>query len=157
MKKKKAFTLLELIISLALVSVLVLIISSMLSFNFKVTSQIYKKDYAGKEAANAMVYVENVVREASSIEKTDDPVCNFIVDLSGSQYTFSFKEDEKKLRADIKNSGKNPVPVWIGSVDDVIFTYNGEDEVFLRIRSLDGKNYQTRIKLGLKNEKESLH
>lgn len=148
MIKKKAFTLLELIVSLAIISVLVLIISSMISLNFKVSSRIFKEDRSYKEACNAMLYVENIVREAEEIEEIDDPVCNFKALMGGgSVYSFYFIEDEKKLMVDIdgkKGQGNN----WIGMINDMILTYDGDEKVLIWMEGLDGEIYQTSINIG---------
>lgn len=146
MKKKKAFTLLELIVSLAIISILVFIISSMLTVNFKISNKIYKSDKNYKEAVNAMLYIENVVREAEKIEKIDDDTCNFRAHLRGSKYKF-IMEKHNKLKVEIE--GKNGTGTnWIALVNDIMLNYDGEDEVFLWIEGLDGEIYQTRIIIG---------
>lgn len=145
--KKKAFTLLELIISLAIVSIIVLIISSMLGLNFKVSSKIYKSDHAYKEATNSMLYIENVLRQAEKVEKIEDPRCNLQAHLDGSRYRFDFDEESKKLKV-IINGSNGKGTNWIGSINDVILTYDGEEEVLLWIEGLDGEIYQTKINLG---------
>ncbi|MGO3018088.1 MAG: PulJ/GspJ family protein [Anaerococcus sp.] len=148
MRRKKAFTLLELVVSLAIISILVFIISSMLTVNFKISNKIYKADKNYKEAVNAMLYIENIVREADKIEQIDDNTCNFRADLRGSKYKF-IMGDDNKLKVEIK--GKNGTGTnWIGLVNDIMLYYNGQDEVFLWLEGLDGKIYQTRINIGIR-------
>lgn len=147
MKKKKAFTLLELIISIAIVSILVFIISSIIGLNFKVSTKIYKEDKSYKEVINAMAYVENVVRGAEKLEKIDDPVCNFRAKYSNSTYHFYLDQKEQKLKVEIdgsKGQGHN----LIGSIDDMILTYDGKKEVYLWMRGIDGDELETKINIG---------
>lgn len=146
MKKKKAFTLIELVVSIAIISILVLIISSMLTINFKISNKIYQSDRNYKEAVNAVLYIENVVREAEKIEKLDDNTCNFRAYLRGSKYRF-IMGDDNKLK--VKIEGKNGVATnWIGLVNDIMLNYDGEDEIFLWVEGLDGNIYQTKINIG---------
>lgn len=103
-----------------------------------------------------MLYVENVVREAEKIEKTDNPSSNFKAFFNKSTYEFIFDEEEKKLKAKIKGT-KGTGTVWLSSLEDLIFTYDGDREVFLWLKSLDGDVFQTRIDLGPRDEEESLY
>ncbi|MDD7306396.1 MAG: type II secretion system protein [Peptoniphilaceae bacterium] len=147
MKKKAAFTLLELIVSLAIVSMLVFLISSMIGLNYKISNAIFKDDKSYKESINAMLYVENVVREADKIEITDDTTCNFIASLKGSKYWFYYDKDSKKLKVKI-NGSKGEGYNWIGTINDMILTYDGDKEVFLWMEAVNGEIYQTRINIG---------
>lgn len=152
MKNKKAFTLIELIVSLAIISVLVLLISSMLMVNFKATKLAYKSDRSHKEATNTMLYIENVVREADRIEKRDSEVCNAYFYLDGSSYCFTINRETEKVYAKIKNEGKNSKEgtVLLGKANDLKVSFDGDKYITIYLQGIDEKNYQTKINIGIR-------
>lgn len=80
--KKRGFTLIELIASLAIISLLVLVGSQILSLSLDVSRKSYEDELAYKEATYGMLYIENIIRSAYKIEVDESyPDSNFKVYL----------------------------------------------------------------------------
>lgn len=88
--KKPAFTLIELIVALAIVSLLVAAISMILSLNLSFTNKAYLDEKSYKQASHAALYIEDKVRRAYKIEKND---------LSGDKFTLYISSYNKDKRA----------------------------------------------------------
>lgn len=88
--KKPAFTLIELIVALAIVSLLVAAISMILSLNLSFTNKAYLDEKSYKQASHAALYIEDKVRRAYKIEKND---------LSGDKFTLYISSYNKDRRA----------------------------------------------------------
>lgn len=88
--KKPAFTLIELIVALAIVSLLVAAISMILSLNLSFTNKAYLDEKSYKQASHAALYIEDKVRRAYKIEKND---------LSGDKFTLYISSYNKNKRA----------------------------------------------------------
>lgn len=88
--KKPAFTLIELIVALAIVSLLVAAISMILSLNLSLTNKAYLDEKSYKQASHAALYIEDKVRRAYKIEKND---------LSGDKFTLYISSYNKNKRA----------------------------------------------------------
>ena len=65
---KKGFSLIELIISLAIISFLVLVLSNFFSFNINILNKSYKDENEYKEAYTAMAYIDKTIRTSHKIE-----------------------------------------------------------------------------------------
>lgn len=74
---KKGFTLIELIISLAIISFLVLVLSNLFSFNINILNRSYEEEKEYKEAYTAMAYVDNTLRMSHKIETAINKDSNF--------------------------------------------------------------------------------
>ena len=137
---KKGFTLIELLVSIAIASLLIGALSMVFSLNVGFLNKEYidEKDY--KNASHAALYIEDKVRRAHRIVKTDEDNCNFILYISEykksrdkfveSAYRFSL-EKEKVLYAYIYNTDKfseREGKVRICEIDDLYLYYNDEDE-----------------------------
>lgn len=149
---KKAFTLLELIISLAIVSLLVILINSIFVMNFKISNKIIIDNDSYKESTNTMLYIENKIRRADKIEirDEDNPVCNFVIYIGNSKYYFYKGLDNKIL---IKTKNENTGSNWIGKAKDMKLTYDNKDKVSLWLEGINGEIYKTSIHLQKQNEK----
>lgn len=88
--KKPAFTLIELIVALAIVSLLVAAISMILSLNLSFTNKAYLDEKSYKQASHAALYIEDKVRRAYKIEEND---------LSGDKFTLYISSYNKNKRA----------------------------------------------------------
>lgn len=88
--KRPAFTLIELIVALAIASLLVAAISMILSLNLSLTNKAYLDEKAYKHASHAALYIEDKVRRAYKIEKND---------LSGDKFTLYISSYNKDKRA----------------------------------------------------------
>lgn len=161
MTKKRAFTLIELVVSMAIISVLALLVSTIFSFAMKSSKEIYEDDFYNKEAVNAMLLIENIVRESEQIRENNDineNFCNFRASFRNkdgelTDYVF-FVRDENLMANVIKGNGS---VTNFGKVKDISLFYDKKDCIEIEIVSLSGDVYKSLINLGKRNEKESLH
>ena len=70
--KKTGFTLIELLASLAIVSILAVIISIIFSLSLKTIDSSYKEEISYKESSYSMLYIENIIRSAYKFEIIED-------------------------------------------------------------------------------------
>ncbi len=146
---KKAFSLLELIISLAIISILVVILSSFFKVNFNILSSSITREAEYKEACTAMLYVDTNIRMSKKIETRDNEVCNFYfykTNRDGKDSKCYFYRDNKFLKI---NRAK---------IKDIKLVLD-EDSKLIRvyIRSLRGNfNFETAIDVGDKLWKKPL-
>lgn len=77
--KKRGFTLLELILSLAIASILILTLSLVLGSSLKINKQLFANELTYKDSIQAMAYMENMINKAYKIEEVTDfnNECNF--------------------------------------------------------------------------------
>ena len=74
---KKAFSLLELVIGLAIISILIIILSSFFKVNFKILSSSFSREKEYKDACTAMLYIDTNIRKSRVVEFRDNNECNF--------------------------------------------------------------------------------
>ena len=137
---KKGFTLIELIVSIAIASLLIGALSMVFSLNVGFLNKEYidEKDY--KNASHAALYIEDKIRRAQKIKKIDGDNCNFILYISAyeqnrhkfveSAYRFSL-EKGNVLYAYIDNTeefSEREGKVRICEIDDLYLYYNDDDE-----------------------------
>ncbi|WP_044565504.1 prepilin-type N-terminal cleavage/methylation domain-containing protein [Anaerococcus provencensis] len=100
--KKRGFTLIELLASLAIISVLILVVSSLFSIAINLTGKSYENELDYKEYSYACLYVDNIVRSAYKIDLLDEPndVTNFVAYVKNPNnaghfdtYVFDLKEN----------------------------------------------------------------
>ena len=160
---KKAFSLLELIISLAIISILVVILSSFFKVNFNILSSSITREAEYKEACTAMLYVDTNIRRSKKIEIRDNEVCNFYfykTNRDGKDSKCYFYRDNKFLKINRDNlstdaSGRDNNIAKIKEIKLVL----DEDSKLIRvyIRSLRGNfNFETAIDVGDKLWKKPL-
>lgn len=90
---KKAFSLIELIISLAIISFLILVLSNIFSLNINILNRSYKEENEYKEAYTAMAYIDTTIRNSHKIIKEETRDSNFkgyIIRKDGSEAIYYF-------------------------------------------------------------------
>lgn len=163
--KKRAFTLIEIMVSIAIVSILVLLVSSMFSLNFSVSERLYEGEEVFREANKTMAYIENNIREANYIAKDHDEYsenCNFYLILRNNDGTRSkrkFTCDGTKayLKADNldNNSDDRSGTVPISSCEDMKLYYDEEAQTIeINLDFKGGEHYQTLIEVGVRKNEE---
>lgn len=85
--KKKGFTLIELVVAIAISSILIAAIGLVLSTNIGISNQAYLSEKSYKQAAYAMTYIEDKINSAYKItEIKDRDNCNFYLFKEDSPY-----------------------------------------------------------------------
>lgn len=88
--KKKAFSLIELLVSLAIISFLILVLSNIFSLNINILNKSYKEENEYKEAYTAMAYIDTTIRNSHKIIKEETRDSNF------KGYIYRKKSEDKK-------------------------------------------------------------
>lgn len=164
--KKKGFTLIELIVCLAIFSILVLAVGSVLSINLNILNSSYSAEKEYKQANTAMLYVSDKIRKAQKIEEiARKDNLNFILYVDGykvssgrSEIRFSLEdgktEDEgyKVLYAYIdseKTSENREGKVRIAILKDINIKYDKASQTMdIKInKSSEKSRIETYIKL----------
>lgn len=152
---KKAFSLLELIISLAIISILIVILSSFFKVNFKILSSSFSRETEYKEACTAMLYIDTNIRMSKKIEARDDEECNFYfykTNIDGSDSKSYFDCDNKflKIKRDNLSTVAKDIPNKIARISDIKLVLD-EDKKLIRIylkSSKENFNFETAIDVG---------
>lgn len=132
--KKRAFSLLELIVVLFISSILILIINNLVFFNFKVSEESFKQEMDYKNSTNCMLYIENLIRKSEKIEKTNKE-SNFKIYVRNDNGLswYWFEQIGKNLYVNIKNtksSSKKEAAIPIGYCKSSKITYDKEKKGF---------------------------
>ena len=172
--KKRGFTLIELLASLAIISVLILVVSSLFSISINLTGKSYENELDYKEYSYACLYVDNIVRSAYKIDLLDEPngVTNFVAYVKnpneGGQfdtYVFDFKQNshsngelvvymnnistENSDTNIISQNGKNHSPSKISKCQSAKITYEEGNIIHILINENSQKfRYESKIYLG---------
>lgn len=112
--KKPAFTLIELIVALAIVSLLVAAISMILSLNLSFTNKAYLDEKSYKQASHAALYIEDKIRRAYKITKNNSSGDNFTLYITSynkaknayEESSYEFSLEDKVLYVEISNMEK---------------------------------------------------
>ena len=175
--KKRGFTLIELMASLAIISVLILVVSSLFSISINLSQKSYEDELDYKEYSYACLYVDNIVRSAYKIDLLDKPndVTNFIAYIKKpeknknrtefSTYVFDFKKindtygefvvyindissDDRNLDI-ISQNGKNHSPSKISKCQSAKITYEDGNIIHIIINEDSQKfRHESKIYLG---------
>ncbi|MDO4593924.1 MAG: prepilin-type N-terminal cleavage/methylation domain-containing protein [Tissierellia bacterium] len=108
MKNKKGFTLIELIVTLSVLSIVFTLIYSLFSANIKASETIYKNSFTETNAKNAILYIENTLRRSIYTEEILDDECNFFTVIKNNDNTYSaitFGVENENLYRYSKNLG----------------------------------------------------
>ena len=172
--KKRGFTLIELLASLAIISVLILVVSSLFSIAINLTGKSYENELDYKEYSYACLYVDNIVRSAYKIDLLDEPndVTNFVAYVKnpnkGGQFdtfVFDFKPNThgngelvvymNNISTDnsdtniISQKGKNHSPSKISKCQSAKITYEEGNIIHILINENSQKfRYESKIYLG---------
>lgn len=172
--KKRGFTLIELLASLAIISVLILVVSSLFSIAVNLTGRSYEDELDYKEYSYACLFVDNIVRSAYKIDLLDKPneVTNFIAYVknpnTGNQfdtYVFDFRQNSdgsgelvvymNNISTDnsdtniISQNGKNHSPSKISKCQSAKITYEEGNTIHILINENSQKfRYESKIYLG---------
>lgn len=141
---KKGYSLIELVISLAIISFLILIVSNLFSLNINTLNRSYEDEKEYKEALTSMTYIDNTIRRSYKIVESDNKDSNFegyILSNEGDERNYYFYEENGYLyiqRSNISkaSSGKGNK---ISGCGDLYINYDKDkDLVFIRILSKNG-------------------
>lgn len=127
--KKKAFSLIELIVSLAIISFLILVLSNIFSLNINILNKSYQEENEYKEAYTAMAYMDATIRSSHRIVKADSQDSNFIghiVRNSGDDvaYYFFVKDGFLYIHGENLNSDSDGRPNIISECNSVNLFYD---------------------------------
>lgn len=150
--KRRGFSLLELIISLGIISILILLINNIIFVNFKISDESYKNEMEFKESTSCMLYIENIIRRADKIEKTNNE-SNFTAYIkdnkSYSSYRFEVKNNILYVRINnMENKGDGESKTPIGKCQDARIIYKEGEGFDISINFLEDEglsSYKTFI------------
>lgn len=141
---KKGFSLIELVISLAIISFLVLILSNLFSLNINILNKSYSDEKDYKEAYTAMAYIDTTIRRSHKIEIDNHENSNFtgyIMNKSGTESSFYFYSKDGFLYIKRSNINKDSdgTSNKICECGDLDLSYDPSEEVIdMRIKSKNG-------------------
>lgn len=162
--KKRGFTLIELILSLAIASVIILVISTIVSVNSKALKATYDNEIGYKESSINILYINNVIESAYKIEMLEENgMRNFkayVISKGTNEITtYEFYTKNKKSKTylfayldNISNNSHRGQPQCLGKCDDFYCDYDPQKELIRIIvnRSSPIKRYETSIYVGNK-------
>lgn len=141
---KKGFSLIELVISLAIISFLVLILSNLFSLNINILNKSYNDEKEYKEAYTAMAYIDTTIRRSHKIEIDNHENSNFtgyimVDDKKISSFYFYTKDGFLYIkRSDISKDSDGKAN-RICECGDLDLSYNPSEEIIdMRIESKNG-------------------
>ncbi len=172
--KKRGFTLIEILASLAIISVLILVVSSIFSISINLTQKSYEDELDYKEYSYACLFVDNIVRSAYKIDLLDKPneVTNFVAYVKNPNegnkfdtYVFDFRQnadDSGELVVYMNNisaatsdtnlisqNGRNHSPSKISKCQSAKITYEEGNIIHIIINENSQKfRYESKIYLG---------
>lgn len=145
--KRKAFSLLELILSLAIISIIILLINNIIFVNFKLSDESFKNEMEFKESTSCMLYIENVIRKADKIEKTNNE-SNFTAYIkdNGSYSSYRFELENNTLYVRINNlsnggDGESKIPIGKCDYAKIIYDENKGFDVSINFIENGDKSY----------------
>lgn len=141
---KKGFSLIELVISLAIISFLVLILSNLFSLNINILNKSYSDEKDYKEAYTAMAYIDTTIRRSHKIEIDNHENSNFtgyimVDDKKISSFYFYTKDRFLYInRSDISKDSDGKAN-RICECGDLDLSYDPSEEIIdMRIKSKNG-------------------
>lgn len=131
---KKAFSLIELIISLAIISFLILVLSNIFSLNINTLNKSYEDENEYKEAYTAMGYIDTTLRRSHRIVKAENQDSNFvghIVRENGDDSSFYFfvKDGFLYIHSSNLNTISSKTNNKISRLKSVKLAYDEEEKV----------------------------
>ena len=160
---KKGYSLIELVISLAVISFLILIVSNLFSLNINTINRSYEDEKEYKEALTSMTYIDNTIRRSYKIVESDNKDSNFegyILSNEGDERNYYFYEENGYLyihRSNISKSSSGKGNKISGCGDLYINYDKDKDLVFIRILSKNGTySFESVVHVGGKLWKKPL-
>ncbi len=131
---KKAFSLIELIISLAIISFLILVLSNIFSLNINTLNKSYKDENEYKEAYTAMAYIDTTLRRSHRIVKSENQDSNFVGHIvrengDDSRFYFFVKDGFLYLHSSNLNTGDSSTSNKISGCKSVNLNYDEDKKV----------------------------
>ena len=169
--KKRGFTLIELILSLAIASIIILVISTIISVNSKVLKATYDNEIGYKESSINILYINNVIEAAYKIEMLEENgMRNFkayVISKGTNEITtYRFYTRNKGSKSylfayldNISNNSHRGQPQCLGKCDDFYCDYDSQNELIRIIvnRNNPIKRYETSIFVGNKIWKKDFY
>ena len=154
--KKKGFTLLELICSIAIASMLILLINNIVKTNFAIGKKAYNDENDYKNSTNCILYIENIIRNSDEvIDISDEKNFKLLLSNSNGQSTYRFKQIDKNLYVfinNLKSDSQKEVKVPIGYCHSSKISYDKNENSFtidVDFYEKEGNSrYKTYIRLG---------
>lgn len=141
---KKGYSLIELVISLAIISFLILIVSNLFSLNINTLNRSYEDEKEYKEALTSMTYIDNTIRRSHKVFESENKDSNFegyILANKGYVVNYYFYEENGYLYINRSNISKSSYgrPNMISGCGDLYINYDKDkDLVFIRVLSKNG-------------------
>ncbi len=142
--KKKAFSLIELIISLAIISFLILVLSNIFSLNINILNRSYKEENEYKEAYTAIAYIDSTIRRSHKIikeETKDSDFKGYIIRKDGSEAIYYFFAEDGFLyihSSNLKKDSKGNKNKISGSKSVNLFYDEGKKVITIKLVSKYG-------------------
>ena len=144
---KKGFSLIELVISLAIISFLVLILSNLFSLNINILNKSYNDEKEYKEAYTAMAYIDTTIRMSHKIEEDNHKDTNFTgyimrkngKDSTESSFYFYSKDGFLYIKRSNVHKYSDGKSNRICECGDLDLSYDPSEEIIdIRLKSKNG-------------------
>ena len=157
---KKGFSLIELIISLAIISFLVLVLSNLFSFNINTLNRSYSDEKEYKEAYTAMAFIDNTLRMSHKIEVAANKDSNFNAfiyrsnnnndDYREMRYNFYSKDGFLYVHSSDESKDSNGTNNKISECGPINLQYDEMTKIIkINLTSKNGRyNFETAIYVG---------
>ena len=123
--QRRAFTLVEVVVSIALFSALVIVVSSMYSFIRRSFVRVDSKSAASSEIERFLLRLDNELRSARDVTVPASDVrsnCLTFVNKEGNEIAYEFSEDGTVTRIDFHNDSQRVLMHDVASLSFSRFT-----------------------------------
>lgn len=156
---KKGFSLIELIISLAIISFIVLVLSNLFSLNINTLNRSYEDEKEYKQAYTAMAYMDNTLRMSHKIEVAANKDSNFNAFIYRSNnnngyrkmcYNFYSKDGFLYVHSSDESKDSNGTNNKISECGPINLQYDEMTKIIkINLTSKNGRyNFETAIYVG---------
>lgn len=157
---KKGFSLIELIISLAIISFLVLVLSNLFSININTLNRSYVDEKEYKEAYTGLAFIDTTIRMSHKIEVAANKDSNFNAfiyryDKNNNvyremRYNFYSKDGFLYVHSSDESKDSNGTPNKISECGSINLQYDEMTKIIkINLTSKNGKyNFETAIYVG---------
>ncbi|MDD7382834.1 MAG: prepilin-type N-terminal cleavage/methylation domain-containing protein [Peptoniphilaceae bacterium] len=158
--KNKGFTLIELVITIAISSIMFILIQSIMNFYIKTQDSLVNDIQFDKKAKSTFIFIENEIEESLSIEETLNKKCNFKIrsrnsdgsissvyyELSGHKLYRRAMEEKNSFTENSYSYRKN---ILLEGVYDIDFNYYEKNNlVDLKLYKNKNELFHSVIKVG---------